>query len=482
MSAPSDPSQPFRRRHKFQVFDLVEDRVLSRSFTIIALVMLPIIMSRLFLMEAMPDIGEAGNLVPDTIISFHIPRSGVAVGQRMLTPMKVLLRDNTSTPVPGVEVTVGIKAVTYAPQFMFCALVDMVQFERFAPLCGRRVMNGVETTDSDGIASFKELYFNGVPGVYHITFGIPSGKTAAISCNVSVSVVPASVTIVPSNRPPATIEIGTKLGAQFAPKAIVYSADGLPLADRPVYALTVGDLRDVGVRAPAVFITGRPGIPHDVYAPHFETDGVWRVTTDARGAAEFDGSMMITTGSSNSITLALYCDGVFALWSELVIAGSLRYTSILGRVPPFPSSAMPADFVVVLDSYLMRSLPQRSIGHLATAAPPDDRVAPLLEIIINTNGAGGSDVVTFTPGQKVFEVLNNVQIKVCTHCPKPPSVAEMSHATGTPTRCASLAAQMSGWLASSCFAVRSRGCRSAFNRFPRHARCGVVMTCDLAVL
>jgi len=415
MSPPADPSKPFRRRHKFQVFDLVEDRVLSRSFTIIALVMLPIIMSRLFLMQAMPDIGEAENLVPDSISAFHIPRSGVALGRQMLTPMKVLLRDNTSMPVPGVEVTVGILSVTYAPQFSFCSLTDMQQFDRFAALCECSVANGGQTTDSDGIASFKDLSFSGVPGVYHITFGTASGKGAALSYNVSVPVVTAAITIVPSNRPPATIEIGTKLGREYAPKATVYSADGLPLADRPVHAVTVGDLRDVGVRAPAVFVTGRPGIPHDVYAPHYATQGVWRATTGAGGAVQFDGSMVITTGSSNSITLALFCDGVFALWHEVAASSSLRYTSIIGRVPPFPSPALPSDTIVVIDSYLMRSLPQRAIGHLATAAPPDDRVLPQLEIIVNTNGAGsGLEVISFAAGQQVFAVLNNVQIKVCT--------------------------------------------------------------------
>ncbi len=239
----------------------------------------------------------------------------------------------------------------------------------------------------------------------------------AIQFNVSVPVVPAAVSILPSNRPPATFEIGTAFGQVFSPKATVLSSDGLPLAARTVHAVAVGDMRDVGVSAPPLFVTGRPGIPHDVYAPHYETSGSWQALTSENGVATFDKGMKITAASSNSITIALYCDGVFAMWSEVLSSSSLRYTSILGSVPRFPSAALPTDtsrdHVIVVDSYIMRALPSRSIGHLATDAPPDDRVVPLLEVVVNTNGAGGSGVVAFFPGELVFQqVLSNVQVQV----------------------------------------------------------------------
>lgn len=419
MPLPDDPSAPFRRRHKFQVFDLVEDRVMSRLYTIVALVMLPIIMSRLFLLDAMPEAGEPANLVPHTLVGFHIPRSGVVIGQKMLIPMKVLLRDNTTAPVPGVEVTVELRFVTFAPQFSFCEHTDMLHFNRFVAICERSIQNGVQTTDSDGVASFSDLYFNGVPGVYHINFQSAAGKTEVVSFNTSVVVTPAAVSIIPSNRPPVTVEIGTELGKVYSPKAMVLSADGLALPGRPLHVVAVGDMRDVGVRAPPVFVTGRPGIPHDVYAPHYDVAGTWQVLTSASGLAEFDGSMKIQSASSNSIAFALYCDGVFAMWSEVLASSSLRYSSILGRIPRFPSSALPIDHVVVLDSYLMRSLTSKSVGHLPYTAPPDDKMLPQLEVVINTNGAGaGAEVLTFFPGAKIFQTLNNVQIKVCC-CVKP---------------------------------------------------------------
>jgi hypothetical protein len=132
---------------------------------------------------------------------------------------------------------------------------------------------------------------------------------------------------------------------------------------------------------------------------------------------EFEGDMKITAASSNSVTFALYCDGVFAMWSEVLTSSSLRYTSILGRIPRFPNPSLPAGHVVVLDSHLMRALPSRSIGHLASLAPPDDRVLPQLEVVVNTNGAGaGAEVPAFFPGQKVFQTLNNIQIKVGSPC------------------------------------------------------------------
>lgn len=413
MPPPDDPSAPFRRRHKFQVFDLVEDRVLSRMYTIIALVMLPIIMSRIFLLDAMPESGEPANLVPHTLVGFHMPRSGVAIGQKMLVPMKILLRDNTTAPIPGVEVTAELTFVTFAPQFSFCNLTDMLHFNRFAAICQMSIQNGVQTTDSDGVASFGDLFFNGVPGIYHINFKTGTGKSDAVSFNTSVLVAPASVSIIPSNRPPATIEIGTALGKAYSPKATVLSADGLALAGRLVHAVAVGDLRDVGVRAPPLFVTGRPGTPHDLYAPHYDVAGSWQVLTSATGAAEFDGSMQIRAASSNSIAFALYCDGVFTMWSEVLASSALRYTSIFGRIPRFPTLALPSDYVVVIDSYLMRSLPTRSIGHLNASAPPDDRMLPQLEVVVNTNGAGaGAGIISVAPGQKIFDVLNNVQIKV----------------------------------------------------------------------
>jgi hypothetical protein len=38
---------------------------------------------------------------------------------------------------------------------------------------------------------------------------------------------------------------------------------------------------------------------------------------------------------------------------------------------------------------------------------------PQLEVVVNTNGASaGAGVITVAPGQKIFDVLNNVQIKV----------------------------------------------------------------------
>ena len=416
--APPDPSAPFRRRHKFQVFDLVEDRVLSRVYTIVALVMLPIIMSRIFLLDAMPDIGENANLIPHSLIAYHIPRSGVAIGTKMLTPMKVMVRDNTTAPVQGAEVTAALIFVTHAPQFSFCGFTEMHQFNRFSAICQHSIENSVQTTDSDGMASFSDLYFNGVPGLYHISFTVGAGKVNAIQFNVSVPVVSAAVSILPSNRPPATVEIGTAFGELFSPKATVLSSDGVPLAGRAVHCIAVGDMRDVGVNAPPVFVTGRPGIPHDLYAPHYETSGSWQALTGENGLVAFDKSMRVTAASSNSITLALYCDGVFAMWSEVLSSSSLRYTSILGRVPQSPSAAlpvMPVDHVVVIDSYLMRALPSRSIGHLAAAAPPDDRVSPVLEVVVNTNGAGGSGVVAFSPGERVFQVLNNVQVQVRQH-------------------------------------------------------------------
>jgi hypothetical protein len=414
---PQDPSQPFRRHHKFQVFDLVEDRVLSRTYTIVALVMLPIIMSRIFLLDAMPDAGDPANLVPHALVGFHMPRSGVAIGQKMLTPMKVLLRDNTTAPIPGVEVTAQLISVTFAPQYSFCSQTSMLHFNRFTAICQQSLENVVQTTDSDGVASFSDLYFNGAPGLYHVSFLVDAGKSDAIFFNVSVPVVPAAVGIIPSNRPPATVEIGLELGKAYSPRAIVLSADGVALANRPVHVVPVGDLRDVGVRAPPVFLTGRPGIPHDVYAPHYETSGLWQATTSESGVVEFQGNMKITAASSNSITFALYCDGVFAMWSEVLTSSSLRYTSILGRIPQFPNPSLPAGHVVVLDSHLMRALPSRSIGHLASEAPPDDRVLPQLEVVVNTNGAGaGAEVPAFFPGQKVFQTLNNIQIKVGSPC------------------------------------------------------------------
>jgi hypothetical protein len=348
---PTDPSAPFRRRHKFQVFDLVEDRVLSRLYTIVALVMLPIIMSRIFLLDAMPEAGETANLAPYSLIGFHIPRSGVAIGKRMLVPMRALLRDNTTAPIPGAKVSVALRYVTYAPQFSYCGLIEMHQFQRFSAICQQSIENPVQTTDSDGIASFSDLYFNGVPGVYHISFSIDSGKVGSIQFNVSIPVVPAAVSIIPSNRPPATVEIGTKFGVAHAPVATVLSSDGLPAAGRTLHVVVVGDMRDVGVRAPPVFITGRPGLPHDLYAPHYATSGEWHVITSANGVAKFQGDMSITAASSNSITFALYCDGVFSMWSEVIASSSLRYSSILGRIPQFPSSTLPLDPVVVLDSY-----------------------------------------------------------------------------------------------------------------------------------
>jgi hypothetical protein len=409
---PDDPSAPFRRRHKFQVFDLVEDRVLSRLYTIIALVMLPIIMSRIFLLDAMPDAGEPANLVPHSLTGFHIPRSGVAIGKQMLVPMKVLLRDNTSAPIPDAEVSVSLNFVIYAPQFSFCGLTEMHEFNRFSAVCQQSLENTAQTTDSDGIASFNDLYFNGVPGLYHLTFSIAAGKGAAIQMNASIAVVPAAVSIIPSNRPPTSVEIGTEFGELHSPKVTVLSSEGLPLARRTVYAIAVGDMRDVGVHAQPVFVTGRPGIPHDLYAPHYETTGLWQAITSENGDAKFNGNMKITAASSNSITFALYCDGVWTMWSEVVASTSLRYTTILEKIPRFPSSALPTDPVLVLDSYLMRALPSRSIGHLASASPPDERVVPLLEIVINTNGAGGSGILSFSPGARIFNTLSNVQVLV----------------------------------------------------------------------
>ncbi len=385
----------------------------SRLYTIVALVMLPIIMSRIFLLDAMPEAGEPANLVPYTLVGFHIPRSGVVIGQKMLVPMKVLLRDNTTAPIPGVEVTVDLRFVTFAPQFSFCGLTDMPHFNRYVAICERSIQNGVQTTDSDGVASFTDLYFNGVPGVYHINFKSAAGKSDVVSFNTSVLVASAAVSIIPSNRPPVTVEIGTQLGKAYSPKATVLSAEGLALSGRPVHVVAVGDLRDVGVRAPPVFVTGRPGIPHDVYAPHYDISGTWQVLTSASGVAEFDGSMKIQAASSNSITFALYCDGVFSMWNEILTSSSLRYSLILGQIPRFSSSALPTGYVVVLDSYLMRSLPSKSVGHLPDSAPPDDKILPQLEVVINTNGAGaGSGILTFTPGVKIFQTLSNVQIKV----------------------------------------------------------------------
>jgi hypothetical protein len=190
----------------------------------------------------------------------------------------------------------------------------------------------------------------------------------------------------------------------------------MPLVGRPVHVVAVGDLRDVGVRAAPIFVTGRPGLPHDLYAPHYELSGIWQALTGAEGIARFEGSMKISAASSNSITFAFYCDGVFTMWSELLASSSLRYTSILGRVPRFPSPELPTAHVVVLDSYLMRALPSRSIGHFPNATPPDERVLPQLEVVINTNGAdAGLSVIAVAPGEKIFRIspLNKIQIKVC---------------------------------------------------------------------
>ncbi len=76
------------------------------------------------------------------------------------------MRDNTTAPVPRAEVTVELILVTHAPQFSYCSLTEMHTFNRFSAICQHSIENSVQTTDSDGMASFSDLYFNGAPGMY----------------------------------------------------------------------------------------------------------------------------------------------------------------------------------------------------------------------------------------------------------------------------------------------------------------------------